>query len=114
MTSKLLLLLLLLSYMTVTDTFLWICPWITTFTSQLTALNLFMFFFDKNEDEFFQTLGRKQTTFLSRLIIYGGAVFFFLLYPAAAFILLLNPLFVKTLYRESKRLWQCTNTDRKR
>ena len=68
--------------------------------------DLFLFFFDKKEDEFFQTLGRKQTTFLSRLVIYGGAVFFFLLYPAAAFILLKNPFFVKNLYKGSKRLWQ--------
>lgn len=113
-TSKFFFLIVILSYMTVTDTYSWICPWLTTFTSQITALNLFLFFIDKKEDEFFQTLGRKQTTFLSRLIIYGGAVFFFLLYPAAALILLLNPLFVKTLYRESKRLWQSTNTDRKR
>lgn len=104
--SKFVFLVGLLSNITVNSTYSWIWPWLATFASQIGGLNLFLFFFDKKEDEFFQTLGRKQTTFLSRLVIYGGAVFFFLLYPAAAFILLLNPFFVKNLYKGSKRLWQ--------
>lgn len=109
--SKLVFLIVLLSYMPVNETYSWICPWLTTFASQIAVLNIYLFFFDKKEDEFFQTLGRKQTTFLSRLIIYGGAILFFLLYPAAAFILLLNPLFVTKLYKASKILWQSTKKD---
>lgn len=104
--SKFVFLVGLLSNITVNSTYSWIWPWLTTFASQIGGLNLFLFFFDKKEDEFFQTLGRKQTTFLCRLIIYGGAVFFFLLYPADAFILLLNPFFVKNLYKGSNKLWQ--------
>jgi hypothetical protein len=104
--SKFVFLVGLLSNIPVNSTYSWIWPWLTTFASQIGGLNLFFFFFDKKEDEFFQTLGRKQTTFLCRLIIYGGAVFFFLLYPADAFILLLNPFFVKNLYKGSKGLWQ--------
>lgn len=64
----------------------WIWPWLATFASQIVALNLFLFFFDKKEDGLFNALERKQTTFLSRLVIYGVALFFFLLYPAAAFL----------------------------
>ena len=104
--SKLVFLVVLLSNITVNSTYSWIKPWLATFASQIVGLNLFFFFIDKKEDEFFQTLGRKQTTFLSRLVIYGGSVFLFLLYPDAAFILLLNPFFVKNLYKGSKRLWQ--------
>lgn len=103
--SKLFFLVILLSNITMNSTYSWIWPWLATFASQVGVLNLFFFFFDKKEDEFFQTLGRKQTTFLSRLVLYGGAVFFFLLYPADAFMLLLNPLFIKSLYTGSKILF---------
>ncbi len=61
-------------------------PWLATFVSQIIALNLFFFFIDKKEDGLFNALVRKQTTFLSRLVIYGVAIFFFILYPAAAFL----------------------------
>ena len=102
--SKLVFILVILSYIRVNSTYSWIWPWLATFASQIGVLNLFFFFFNKKEDEFFQTLGRKETTFLSRLVIYGSAVFFFLLYPAAAFIFLMILFLFRHLYKFFKKM----------
>jgi hypothetical protein len=76
---KLIVLLVILQSLNLDSSYSWIWSWLATFGSQIVAINLFFCFFEKEDEKLFHILGVKQTTFLSRFVIYSGAFSFFLL-----------------------------------
>lgn len=61
--------------------YFWVSLWLQTFTFQLIVLNIYSFFITQNPG--LQTLERKETTFLSRFVLYSCATFIHFSYESA-------------------------------